>query len=164
EGVPRDDAWAAELLRRAAAQGHAEAQYRLGECLLQGRGVKKDEAQARRGLSEAADQGHAGAHQRLRGVNPNPGTASSGPRGPRVGTEFALLSSVPRQAPAGVASVFEEGTAMNTEAMHGSTLALTADERRTLVEVLEDVLKETQVELHRTEAFGAKEVVGHRAA
>lgn len=48
---------------------------------------------------------------------------------------------------------------MSTGKTSQYTLALTADERETLVELLEEALKETQVEEHRTEAFSAREVV-----
>jgi hypothetical protein len=44
------------------------------------------------------------------------------------------------------------------------TLVLTGDERQTLLDVLEEVLKETEIELNRTEAFGAKAVVSSKEA
>jgi hypothetical protein len=51
---------------------------------------------------------------------------------------------------------------MNTAAMPPYTLALTEEERTVLLHVLEEVLKVTQIEEHRTEAFRAKEVVRSR--
>ena len=44
------------------------------------------------------------------------------------------------------------------------TLVLTGDERQTLLDVLEEVLKETAVELRRTEAFAARKVVRTKEA
>jgi hypothetical protein len=52
---------------------------------------------------------------------------------------------------------------MNATGTAGRTLALTDDERQTLLDILEEVSKETQVEWHRTEAFAAKEVVRTKA-
>ena len=46
-------------LRKAAEQGQAEAQYRLGSCYLEGSGVIKDEAEAVKWYRKAADQGDA---------------------------------------------------------------------------------------------------------
>jgi hypothetical protein len=43
--------------------------------------------------------------------------------------------------------------------MRQYTLALDENERTVLLDVLEEALKTTQVEEHRTEAFAAKEVV-----
>ncbi len=48
---------AAELYRRAAAQGHPSAQYALGRCYLGGEGVARDEDRAREWLACAASQG-----------------------------------------------------------------------------------------------------------
>ncbi|MFL5242119.1 MAG: hypothetical protein ACJ8FY_08420 [Gemmataceae bacterium] len=44
------------------------------------------------------------------------------------------------------------------------SLAMSEEERNILVDVLEQLLKETRVEEHRTEAFRAKEVVHARVA
>jgi hypothetical protein len=46
--------------------------------------------------------------------------------------------------------------------MSAYTLALTEEERNTLLDILEEVLKGTRLEEHRTEAFRAKEVVRAR--
>jgi len=51
---------------------------------------------------------------------------------------------------------------MSTGATSPYTLALTEDERNVLADILEWVLKETQIEEHRTEAFRAKELVHAR--
>jgi hypothetical protein len=53
---------------------------------------------------------------------------------------------------------------MHTTTKAMVTLVLTGEERQTLLDVLEEALKETEVELHRTEAFGAKAVVGSKEA
>jgi hypothetical protein len=53
---------------------------------------------------------------------------------------------------------------MNATMTAEHTVMLTADERLTLRDILEEVLKETEIEWHRTEAFGAKEVVRTKAA
>ncbi len=53
---------------------------------------------------------------------------------------------------------------MNTQMTRGYTVLLTEEERETLLNVLEEVLKATQVELHRTEAFAARKVVGTHEA
>ena len=53
---------------------------------------------------------------------------------------------------------------MATEVMRRYTLSLSEDERRILLDVLEETLKATRVELHRTESFGAREVMNTREA
>lgn len=45
-GFPKDDRVAASWFLKAAMQGHAEAQYRVGLCYFSGRGVPKDVLQA----------------------------------------------------------------------------------------------------------------------
>lgn len=51
--------------REAADQGHAAAQYFLGQMYRRGRGVERDRAAAVRWYRKAADQGHARAQFRL---------------------------------------------------------------------------------------------------
>jgi hypothetical protein len=51
---------------------------------------------------------------------------------------------------------------MSTTGLRQYTLALTEEERAVLLDVLEEVLKTTQVEEHRTDAFRAKAVVRAR--
>src|SRR3546814_17815172 len=50
---------AVEYLGKAAEQGHADAQFLLGECYANGRGVTKDLSWAARWYGKAAAQGHA---------------------------------------------------------------------------------------------------------
>lgn len=49
---------AVRWFRKAADQGHAEAQFNLGNCYYNGEGVALDRAEAVRWLRKAADQGH----------------------------------------------------------------------------------------------------------
>jgi hypothetical protein len=53
---------------------------------------------------------------------------------------------------------------MNEETRAAGTLVLTDKERRTLLDILEAVQKDTEVELRRTEAFAAQAVVRAKAA
>jgi hypothetical protein len=55
----------AESFRKAAEQGDAPAQFRLGGAYFFGRGVAEDHAEAVRWWRKAADQGHAGAQDLL---------------------------------------------------------------------------------------------------
>ncbi len=52
-------------LRRAAAQGDADAQYKLGIAYYHGEGVPEDEVEAVKWYRKAAEQGHAEAQYRL---------------------------------------------------------------------------------------------------
>jgi TPR repeat protein len=52
---------AVKWYRKAAEQGHAEAQYWLGRCYFDGRGITRDRAEAIKWWRKAAEQGHAGA-------------------------------------------------------------------------------------------------------
>ena len=65
KGVPQDKTEAARWFRKAAGQGHGEAQYRLAMLFLSGDGVPKDKAEAVRWFSKAAEQGHGEAQYRL---------------------------------------------------------------------------------------------------
>jgi uncharacterized protein len=56
---------AAESFRRAAEQGHAEAQYILSTMYDAGQGVEQDDAEAARWERKAAEQGHAYAQANL---------------------------------------------------------------------------------------------------
>ncbi len=60
EGVPKDDKQAVVWYRKAAEQGHIDAQSKLGFMYKYGLGVK-DEQQAVVWFRKAAEQGHAGA-------------------------------------------------------------------------------------------------------
>jgi uncharacterized protein len=64
-GVPQDYAEAAKWYRRAAAQGHAGAQFNLGRRYADGRGVPQDYAEAVKWLRRAAEQGLADAQNDL---------------------------------------------------------------------------------------------------
>ncbi|HVO65659.1 MAG TPA: hypothetical protein VMT12_04165 [Syntrophales bacterium] len=54
-----------ENTMKAAAQGDAEAQYRLGTLYATGEGVKKDRGEANKWFRRAASQGHAKARESL---------------------------------------------------------------------------------------------------
>jgi TPR repeat protein len=56
---------AAKSFRCAAEQGHAEAQFRLGNLYDGGSGVQRDQAEAVKWYREAAQQGHARAQSYL---------------------------------------------------------------------------------------------------
>ena len=51
--------------RKAAEQGHADAQNNLGLCYQYGKGVAKDYAEAVKWYRKAAEQGHARAQCNL---------------------------------------------------------------------------------------------------
>jgi TPR repeat protein len=57
QGVPQDDALAAEWFRKAAEHGNAQAQNSLGVLYAQGRGVRHDKEEAVRWYKKAAKQG-----------------------------------------------------------------------------------------------------------
>ncbi|MCL1888053.1 MAG: sel1 repeat family protein [Kiritimatiellaeota bacterium] len=56
---------AAKWFRKAAEQGHPNAQHFLGQSYLYGHGVERDNAEAVRWYREAAEQGDAGSQHRL---------------------------------------------------------------------------------------------------
>lgn len=64
-GVPRDYVQAAAWYRKAAEQGHGEAQIGLGKLYKDGDGVPKDYAQATKWIAKAAAQGLANAQYEL---------------------------------------------------------------------------------------------------
>jgi len=64
-GVKQDNAEAAKWFRKAAEQGHADAQAHLGWMYEQGRGVPQSDAEAVRWYRKAADQGHAQGQNNL---------------------------------------------------------------------------------------------------
>jgi len=63
--VEEDDAVALRLYGLAAAQGHADAQYSLGDMFEEGQGVAQDTAEAIRWYRLAAEQGNVLARERL---------------------------------------------------------------------------------------------------
>lgn len=102
--------WKAELwYRKAADQGQADAQYKLGVLYANGPGVSQDYAEAARWFVKAADHGHADAqsylgvvHARLTGLT-GPACAAAPPatldcdRGlaNRLGLQEGPLGDVP---------------------------------------------------------------------
>lgn len=68
EGLPQDDAKAAEWSLLAARQGNALSQFRLGSLYAAGRGVPKDMAKAVEWLEKASQQGVANAQAHLGAV------------------------------------------------------------------------------------------------
>ncbi|MBO7224189.1 MAG: sel1 repeat family protein, partial [Kiritimatiellae bacterium] len=65
-GVQQDYAEAVKWFRKAAEQGHAGAQYRLGICYGKGLGVPQDHEEAAKWVRKAAEQGDAGAIELLK--------------------------------------------------------------------------------------------------
>jgi hypothetical protein len=55
-----------------------------------------------------------------------------------------------------------EGSTMSNGVAHQYTLAMTEKEREVLLDVLEEALRTTEVEEHRTDALRAKKVVHAR--
>jgi hypothetical protein len=64
-GFPSDYGRAAAWVLKAAGQGHAAAQYKIGGSYFSGRGVLKDPVAAVAWWRRAADQGHAEAQNNL---------------------------------------------------------------------------------------------------
>ncbi len=52
---------AVKLYRKAAEQGHANAQFCLGCCYFEGKGVEEDKTEAVKWYRKAAEQGYARA-------------------------------------------------------------------------------------------------------
>jgi hypothetical protein len=61
QGIPKDDSEAVKWYRKAAEQGHADAQYNLGVMYYKGQGVPQDYTEALKWYRKAAEQGHADA-------------------------------------------------------------------------------------------------------
>ena len=66
--VPRNFSAAAKWFRKAAIQGYAGSQYRLGTLYESGRGVAQSWTEARKWYSLAAKQGQVGAQLKLAGI------------------------------------------------------------------------------------------------
>src|SRR6185436_18485334 len=64
-GLERDDKLALEWFHKAAAQGHANAQYHIGYMYCNGRGIEKDEVEGIKWIAKAAEQGLAPAQWSL---------------------------------------------------------------------------------------------------
>ncbi|POR97032.1 tetratricopeptide repeat protein, partial [Haemophilus influenzae] len=58
-GVKQDNFEAVKWYRKAAEQGHADAQLNLGYMYEKGRGVKQDDFEAVKWYRQAAEQGNA---------------------------------------------------------------------------------------------------------
>ena len=67
-GVPQDYVQAATWYRRAAEQGHANAQNNVGVMYFRGEGVSQDHAAAAQWFQKAADQGNTNAQIALGGM------------------------------------------------------------------------------------------------
>ena len=65
DGVPKDDAVAAEWFRNAAEQGHVGGQWALSRCYGEGLGVIKDDAESLKWLKKAAENGHGMSQNNL---------------------------------------------------------------------------------------------------
>jgi len=64
-GVEQSYATALEWWRKAADQGHADAQYNIGVCYDHGTGVEQSSATALEWWRKAAAQGHAAAQSNV---------------------------------------------------------------------------------------------------
>ena len=60
-GMTPEEVKAFEAYKAKADQGHAQAQYNLGTCYLDGIGVAKDQVEAVKWHRKAADHGYAAA-------------------------------------------------------------------------------------------------------
>ena len=63
--MPQDYKIARKWYEKAAVQGHADAQYKLGDMYYNGKGVPQDYDRARQLFEKAAAQRHEGARKRL---------------------------------------------------------------------------------------------------
>ncbi len=68
----RDPKKGVEWCRKAADQGHDEAQYNLGLCYVNGDGVAKDVAEAEKWFRKAAAQGDELAKAALQRLGQSP--------------------------------------------------------------------------------------------
>ncbi|UNV88452.1 sel1 repeat family protein [Morococcus cerebrosus] len=69
QGVRQDDAEAFRWFRKAAEQGHAEAQYNLGEMYHIGQGVRQDLHLSKEWFGKACDGGVQEACNQYRYLN-----------------------------------------------------------------------------------------------
>jgi TPR repeat protein len=69
-GVEQDHAEAVKWYRKAAEQGHADAQNNLGFCYEKGWGVEQDYAEAVKWYRKAADHGNTRALAGLQRLQP----------------------------------------------------------------------------------------------
>jgi tetratricopeptide (TPR) repeat protein len=97
--VAKDSAEAAAWYAKAAAQGHAEAQFNLGKAYHFGEGVPQDKGKAAEWLAKAAAQGHENAKEALEilGIKAVPsavtGTSEAMPTATKPSVEALLQSA-----------------------------------------------------------------------
>lgn len=91
-GVARDDRQAAVWFRRAADQGHAKAQFALGQAYEEGRGVNRDRETALQWYRRAAEQGLPEAREKLETPAPPRTTAVAAPPPPAPDAPRGFLS------------------------------------------------------------------------
>jgi TPR repeat protein len=65
-GVAKSREMGVHWFKKAAEQGHAEAQYELGKCYKKGKGIAENKAEAREWFRKAAAQGHKKAQEKLK--------------------------------------------------------------------------------------------------
>ena len=87
EGVAQEIDDAAALLRAAAEQGDASAQYNLGLMYLEGQGVKQDNVEAYAWIRTAAAQGRSGTLE-IRAALLREMTTSQGDRAIELAREY----------------------------------------------------------------------------
>lgn len=95
-GIQRDESQAAVWYRRAAEQGHVEAQFTLGLFHEDGRGVPRDAQMALSWYRKAADQGHLIAKEKVLAATSGTTSTETGPAPAPLKEEAAtsLLDSV----------------------------------------------------------------------
>jgi hypothetical protein len=71
EGVEKDMNQAVELFKKAAEQGHVDAQNNLGAMYFTGEGVNRDEKEAIKWFEKAASQGNSDAQANLDAIKAN---------------------------------------------------------------------------------------------
>jgi len=67
-GVERDDVKSFEWYKKAAEQGHPNAQFNLGVIYSKGRGTDKDEKSSKEWYARAAEQGNENAIRVLQNI------------------------------------------------------------------------------------------------
>ena len=99
EGVPADVGRAIRLYCKAAAQGHADAQYYLGRVYSRDGQVKRDDALAAAWFGKAANQGHPQSRNLLRLIGVRPSGLATCPTGggvEGVGTRGKITGPAPK--------------------------------------------------------------------
>ena len=83
QGVAKDYAEAVKWYRKAAEQGVAYAQYKLGNLYYNGEGVAKDLTKAKEWYQKAADNGYEDAKIKLKELSGTQQTNSISKKGQR---------------------------------------------------------------------------------